>query len=257
MLPHLLPKDDPRFIIWKNSLVKRPPPWNKGKTKESDLGVYKISQTFKRKGLDNFAVWRQNAKKKGLIPNPNTPLKKTANLAFLIGLVLGDGNINIMARTQCLRITLGTDKPDLWKYTIKVIEDVFNKKPSAYRRVSENCMNITLYQQNLSNRLEIPAGARKNLKIKLPNWIWKDKEILISTVKGLFEAEGFYSTHKQTYTYNMGFSNRNVSLLDEMEKALKDLGFHPERRIYAVRLRKKNEIFEFQKIIRFRKYRLI
>lgn len=82
MLPHLLPKDDPRFIHWKKSLKKRPPPWNKGKTKRSDPSVNKISETFKRKEIDNFAVWRQNARNSGLIPTTYEPLKKTANLAF-------------------------------------------------------------------------------------------------------------------------------------------------------------------------------
>ena len=257
MLPHLLPKDDPRFIYWKKSLKKRPPPWNKGKTRRSDPSVNKISETFKRKRIDNFAVWRQNARNSGLIPTTHKPLKKTVNLAFLIGLTLGDGNINKMARTECLRITLGTDKPELWKYAMRIIEAVFDKKPSVYKRNAANCVNITLYQQNLSRRLGIPTGARKNLKIKLPTWIWKNKKMLISAVSGLFEAEGYCSIHKPTYTYNMGFSNVNISLLDDMEKALKDLGFHPERRVNAVRLRRKNEVFEFQKIIRFRKYPLI
>jgi hypothetical protein len=257
MLPHLLPKNDPRFLRWKKSLKKRPPPWNKGKTKKSDPNVNKISETFKRKGIDNFAVWRQNARSIGLIPTTRELLKKTTNLAFLIGLTLGDGNINKMARTECLRITLGTDKPKLWKYAVQIIENVFNKKPSTNKRSAANCMNVTLYQQNLSKRLEIPLGARKNLEIKLPTWVWKNKKMLISAVSGLFEAEGYCSIHKPTYTYNMGFSNMNISLLDEMEKALKDLGFHPERRVNAVRLRKKKEVFEFQKIISFRKYPLI
>jgi hypothetical protein len=42
-----------------------------------------------------------------------------------------------------------------------------------------------------------------------------------------------------------------------VEKALKNWGFHPERRIDAVRLRRKKETFEFQKMIGFRKYPLI
>jgi hypothetical protein len=81
--------------------------------------------------------------------------------------------------------------------------------------------------------------------------------MLISAIKGLFEAEGSFSIHKKTYTYNFGFSNVNVSLLDEVEKALKILGFHPERRTNAVRLRKKKETLEFQRTIGFREYPLV
>jgi hypothetical protein len=255
-LPNLLPKSDKRYKKWKLSLKKRKS-WISGRNKENDSRAKKISETFKRKKIDNFAKWRQLARKNGLIPETNHPLKKTTNLAFLIGLILGDGNINVMARTECLRITLGTDKPKLWKYTVKVIENVFNKKPSAHKRNDSNCMNIDIYQQNLSSRLGIPSGARKNLEIKLPTWIWSNKKMLISAIKGLFEAEGSFSIHLKTYTYNLSFSNLNKSLLDEVEKALKNWGFHPERRIDAVRLRRKAETFEFQKMIGFRAYPLV
>jgi hypothetical protein len=49
----------------------------------------------------------------------------------------------------------------------------------------------------------------------------------------------------------------NVSLLDEVEKALKLLNFHPERRSKEVRLRKKEEALRFEKLISFRNYPLI
>lgn len=254
--PNLLPKNSRRYKKWILSLKKRKP-WIAGKNKENDPRVRKISETFKNKKIDNFAKWRDMARKNGMIPDSNRELIKNDDLAFLIGLILGDGNINKMARTECLRITLGTDKPKLWKYVVQIVDNVFDKKPSACKRSSSNCMNITLYQKNLSNRLEIPLGARGNLTIKLPNWIWKNKQNLISAIRGLFEAEGSFSVHKRTYTYNLSFSNINVSLLDEVEKAIKILGFHPERRQDAVRLRKRSEVYRFQKMIGFRKYPLI
>lgn len=253
IIPNLLPKSDKRYKKWIQGLKKRKP-WNLGRNKNNDKRVRKISETFKRDKIDNFAVWREKARKSGLIPNTSRPLKKTVNLAFLIGLILGDGNINTMARTQCLRVVLGTDKPKLWKYTVYIINQVFNKKPSAHKRKYANCMNISLYQNDLSDRLGIPSGARKNLEIKLPEWIWKNDKMLISAIKGLYEAEGSFSIHKRTYTYNLSFSNLNITLLNEVESALKKFGFHPERRPDAVRLRKKRETFEFQKLIGFRKY---
>ncbi|MBI3323306.1 MAG: hypothetical protein HYZ95_02440 [Candidatus Omnitrophica bacterium] len=70
----------------------------------------------------------------------------------------------------------------------------------------------------------------------------------------MFEAEGSYSVHAPTYTYNLSFSNRNPALLDEVEWALTSMGFHPERRSCAVRLRKKQEVARFIELIRFRGY---
>lgn len=232
-------------------------PWNKGKSKYTDKSVLKISRTFKRLKIDNFKNWRNQAKLNGIIPDTSKILKRDNYLAFLIGIVLGDGNINQMARTQCLRITLGTDKPDLWKYTQRVVEKVFQKTPSVYKRKGSNCVNITLYQKNLSTRLEVPIGARKNKVIIVPNWISKDQSKLIAFIKGLFEAEASFSIHTRTYTYNLSFSNMNVSILDFIEKNVRNLGFHPERRINAVRIRKKSEVYKFMNLINFRRYPLV
>jgi len=232
-------------------------PWNKGKTKLTDKRVLKISRTFKKLKIDNFKNWRDEAKLKGIIPNTTLKLKKDKDLAFLIGIVLGDGNINQMARTQCLRITLGTDKPDLWKYTARVIEKIFSKAPSVYKRKISNCVNVTIYQNNLSKRLGIPIGARKYKTIIVSRWISNNKSRLISFLKGLYEAEASFSVHKKTYTYNLSFSNMNISILNFVESSIEHLGFHPERRFNAVRIRRKDEVYRFMNLISFRRYPLV
>ena len=229
-------------------------PWNKGKTKATDLSVRKISETMKLKHIDNFAKWRAEAKLSGVVPESSKELKKSDDLAFLVGLILGDGNIYKFPRTECLRITLGTDKPKLAFYVVNIMENVFRKTPSMIKRNSSNCYNITFCQKNLSHRLEIPSGARRKLEIKLPSWVWTKDSYLLSALRGLFKAEASYCVHEKTCTYNFEFSNRNFYLLNEVEKGLKMLGFHPERRIYAVRLRKKKEAIEFRELIKFRTY---
>lgn len=257
ILVQLLPRTDPRYQKWLSSLKNRPSQGTKGKTKETDPRAKRISETFRLKRIDNFAVWREKALKEGFIPNSRRPFIKNENLAFLICLTLGDGNLSKFPRTECLNITLGTDKPELIDYTIGVIKKVINKKPSRTYKKDSVCINVRIYQKNLSKRLNIPLGARKELIIKLPRWATRNKKYLISLLKGLFEAEGSFSIHLASYTYNLSFSNRNISLLDEVQKALQTLGFHPERRSNAVRLRKKKEAISFEKLISFRQYPLI
>ncbi|MBI3615144.1 MAG: hypothetical protein HY211_01375 [Candidatus Omnitrophica bacterium] len=208
--------------------------WNRGKTKENDPRVRKISETFKAKRIDNFDQWRRNARRIGRIPNTQTPLARSEQLAFLIG--------------------LGTDKPLLWQYAVKVTHAVFTKEPWVQRRRHSASVDIGLYQMRLSERLGIPSGGRGKLMVQLPEWIRSDRRYLIACLKGLFEAEGSYSVHAPTYTYNLSFSNRNPALLGEVEWALTLLGFHPERRSYAVRLRKKREALRFIELIQFRHY---
>lgn len=229
-------------------------PWNKGKTKTNSEGVKKISDTMKLKHIDNFAKWRTNARLSGMIPDSNKALKKSTEFATLLGLILGDGNISRYPRTECLRITLGTDKPLLAIYSVELVKKVLGKAPSMVKRSNSNCYNVTICQKSLGERLGVPTGARGKLEIYFPNWVWNKKSYLISILKGLFEAEASYCVHEKTYTYNFEFSNRNISLLNEVEKGLKTLGYNPERRTNVVRLRKKAEAIGFKDLINFRAY---
>jgi len=149
---------------------------------------------------------------------------------------------------------LGADKPLLWQHAAKVVREVFAKEPWVQRRRRSAAVDISLYQTRLSERLGVPTGARRDLPVRLPAWIWATRRYLIACLKGLFEAEGSYSVHAPTYTYNLSFSNRNPARLDEVARALESLGFHPERRSYAVRLRRWREVAHFIELIGFRSY---
>ncbi|MEK7479604.1 MAG: LAGLIDADG family homing endonuclease [Patescibacteria group bacterium] len=234
-------------------LEKRPPPWNTGHTKDSHPGLAKISKTFHKRKIDNFAQWREDAKRRGIIPVAYPPLRKNPQLAFLIGLVLGDGHIQKMPRCEALSIVLGTDKPPLIQMVTETIRGVFGKDPWVYKRESR-CVTIRIYQKKISSRLGIPCGSRKNKKICAAPWIWKNKKYLLSWLRGLYEAEGSFCVHKPTYTYKFLFANRNESLLDEVYKAWQRLGFHPHCSKDKVQISKKHEVFSAKDLIKFREY---
>lgn len=251
---NLLPKTDPRYKKWRDSLKKRPPPWNVGKTKETHPSARKISVTFKIRKIDNFAKWREKARKDGLIPASYPPFEKDKNLAFLTGLILGDGHIAKFPRTERLTIALGTVKPGLVDFASVVVEKIFNKKPHIYIPIKENVAKVSIYQKKISKRLKIPSGNRRYSKVGIPLWIWRSEKYLIACLRGLYEAEGSLSIHLPTYTYNFSFSNTNKKLLKDVERALKRIGLHPEIRSNAIRLRRKNEVKYFKNLINFRAY---
>jgi hypothetical protein len=252
--PNELPKNDRRYKKWLESLKRRSSPWNKGKTKETNTSVKKISETFKNKKIDNFKNWRQEMIKAGVIKNSYSPFKKTKELAFLIGMTLGDGHIQKFPRTERLLISLNTKYPGLIEYVNNLMTKIFEKQATLSKVRNSNCMRVWVYQKMISSRLEIPTGNRGMSTLGIPGWIWKSKTYIIFCLKGLFEAEGSLSIHLPTYTYNFGFSNKNQKLLDDVEMALRILGFNPEVRSDKIRLRKKEEVFLFKKLINFRKY---
>ncbi len=253
----LLPKTDPKYIKWRESLKNRDVAWSRGKTKETDSRVKKISETFKRKKIDNFKKWRIHARETGLMPNAYPDFDHSKELAYLIGIVLGDGHIDAFPRTEKLNITLGTDKPKLITFTVSILEKVIHKHPHVYKARSENAAKIDLYQKFLSKRLGVPTGKRRYSKYCVPGWIMDNKNYLLSYLRGLYEAEASFCVHIPTYTYNFCFCNLNTSLLDIVDESLKSLGFHPERRVNGIRIRKKKEAYELKRLLNFRRYDLL
>lgn len=231
-----------------------PKGWSKGFTKETHPSILKISQTMRERKINNFSKWQTEAKRSGKIPSEYPAFKQSNELAFLIGLVLGDGNIYQYQRTQGLRIALGTDKPELWQYAVKILASIFRKTPTARKVKNVNCMVIDLYQKQISQRLGIPIGDRGKLDIAVLRWILANEEYILNYLKGLYEAEGSFCVHKPTGTYKLLFSNRNQSMLRNVMQLWEKLGFHPHQSGPRVQLSRKVEAYDAVDLIKFRKY---
>lgn len=246
---------DPRYKRWRDSLKKRPPPWSKGYTKETHPSVAKISQTFKRKNIDNFKEWRKKAKKLGYIRFRWPPLRKNGDLAELIGVTLGDGHIAKFPRTECLTIAFNSEDTNLIQRYEDFVQRVFDKKPYVSRfQWNKNCTKIRIYQKYISKRLLIPTGNRGKIHNKVPNWILQNRSFLIRFLRGLYEAEGSFCVHKPTYTYKLLFSNKNPSLLKIVYNGVKSLGFHPHHSEYKIQISKREEVYRCKALLKFREY---
>jgi hypothetical protein len=206
------------------------------------------------KGIDNFAVWREEMKRSGVIPASYPSLKKNGDLAELTGVVLGDGHIELFPRTECLYILSNANNLGFVSRYSRIVEKLFGKKPTCTKLSGANCVRIRLYQKFISKRLDIPAGARLRKRFSVPKWILKNKSFVIRYLRGLYEAEGCRCTHAPTYTYKLFFTNSNGSLRSIVFDLLTNLGFHPHVSGEDVQLSRKEEIDRFVRLIRFRKY---
>ncbi len=228
--------------------------WNRGLNKYTSENVLKISQTFKIKHIDNFKKWRDRMRSLGKIPSDYPEFSKSEELAELIGVTLGDGNISQFPRTERIIIVGNSSNPGFINRYSNIVEKVFNKKPLVSKMRGANCIRISLYQKFISKRLGIPTGNRGKMVYQLPLWIKNNKVLLTSILRGLFEAEGSLSIHLKTYTYNFQFSNLNESLLNIVKEGLISLGYNPEVRDSSIRLRRKHEVEAFKRLIKFRDY---
>jgi len=248
-----LPKDDVRYIKWKESLKGRQTGWCKGYTKETHPGIAKISATFKNKKIDNFASWRREMRSKG--EWSYSALPRNGDTAELIGVVLGDGHIEQFPRTQSLAIFSNANNPGFVKRYSDLLRTLFCKEPHvAQSQKFVNCIRIRIYQNNISQRLGIPTGKRRWIQTEIPPWIKKDKKLLVRYLRGLYEAEGSFCVHKPTSTYKLLFANRNDSLLNNVFKALQILGFHPHASQYKIQISRKEEVYRCKNLIEFRQY---
>ena len=231
-----------------------PSNWTKGFTKDTHPSVLKISKTMRRKKLDNFAAWRKAARLRGLIPLSYPNFKRDGDLAELMGVVYGDGNIGKFPRTERLIIAANSNAEGFINRYASLTEKIFGKKPTLMKVYNSNCVRISVYQNQISRRLGIPSGNRGNIKVILPEWIKEDPNILKRFLRGLFEAEGSFCVHKPTSTYKLLFSNRNYSLLKLVNDSLTMLGFHANLSGYKVQISRKEEVYRAIEEIQFRKY---
>lgn len=228
-------------------------PWNKGYTKDTHPSLQQTSRTMKAKGIDNAKSWREEKRQNGDLPRYNK-LHCNGDLAELLGAIYGDGSIYAFDRTEYLRIACNSKYPEWVERCAGLIEAVFQKKPNIRQRRQCRCIDITLYQKFISSRLNIPAGAKGHREIKIPSWVLKNEKFIIRYLRGLYETEGSLSVHEPTYTYKLMFTNRNDSLLAQVEYLWKRLGFHPHRSLYKVQISKKDEVLAASELIGFRQY---
>ena len=228
--------------------------WNKGFTKETNISVRQISRTMKEKHIDNFAQWREEMRKAGRMKSTYPPFQENGDLAELIGVVLGDGHVGKFPRTEILRIVSNSNNSGFIKRYGAMVKKIFGKEPRIAKRKQSNAVDITVYEKNISTRLGIQTGARLHRNIQVPRWILRNEEYIVRYLRGLYEAEGSYNEHKPTYTYKFLFSNKNPSMLGNVYRLLKRLGFHPHITTYCIQISKKEEATKARKLLRFREY---
>ncbi len=230
--------------------------WSKGFTKETHPSIRKRAATMKALHINNFQDWMDRMKKEGRIKSIYPEFEKNGDLAELMGVVLGDGHIRKFPRTEELSIFSNANNPGFVKRYADLIEKIFAKKPAITFHGDKNCIRIRIYEKQIQPRLGVPYSPRGKLKIKVPNWIFENKDYIVRYLRGLYEAEGCFSQHPPTSTYKLFFSNRNNSMLENVFRLVKKLGFNPHmsKKNYSVQLSRKEEVFEAIKLLEFRKY---
>ncbi len=241
----------PKFIsLFPNANIG-PMPWVKDDTKETNLSLLKLSNSLKIKKEWNFSKWQRHRKKQ---PKLQHAVPKDENLAELIGIVLGDGNLYKHPRTENLRITCNSNDTSYIRHVSCIIKKVLRKTPNVRKRKDENAVSVDLYQCKISKRLNLPCGNKIKNNVGIPYWVFSNKDYMRKCLKGLFETDGCFHEDRDNYTRIIEFKNNCARLREDAYNILLKLGFNPQLGRNYVRLAKRNEVYEFKELIDFRNY---
>lgn len=181
-------------------------------------------------------------------------LVKNRNLAELVGIILGDGNLYKHPRTENLRIVCNSKDIAYIQHIGKLINRIFDKKPSMIKRKTKNAVNINLYQCKITKRLSLPLGDKIKNNVGIPSWIKLERNFTLKCLKGLFETDGCFQEDKANYAQYIEFKNNCIKLREDVYSSLLNLNFNPQLGSNYVRLARRKEVYKFKKLIDFRNY---
>jgi hypothetical protein len=178
---------------------------------------------------------------------PSTPISFTAgDYAELLGLYLGDGYINRLARCQRLRLFLDARYARIVYETEELLTRSFPVNP--VRRVSfhEGAeVVLDLYNQHLVCLFPQHGVGRKHTRaIALEEW---QQEIVDQApwafLRGCIRSDGCAFVNRTgRYEYlSYGFANLSTEILDLFERTCRGLGMRPRRYETAIRLNRRED----------------
>jgi hypothetical protein len=123
--------------------------------------------------------------------------------AYVTGLAIGDGNLsNPNGRATRLRITCDDKYPTLRERIASSLKRTFPHNRVSWHKRSRNCSDVSVYSNELERFLGWTAyGGPKHVQnIRVPSWVFYEKEYIRSCLRGLIETDGsIYSDRGYTF----------------------------------------------------------
>jgi intein/homing endonuclease len=184
---------------------------------------------------DNWGQIKAGLNSRGSLKKIKIP-KKSAKLAELIGILLGDGNIHYFKKGKKIgsyMVRIAGDKrheKDYFEnYISNLIRDLFNIEPKIELRKSNEMLLIIHSKKMVEFFISqgLKSGDKIKNKVTIPKWIFEKDIYLKACIRGLIDTDGCIYTLKPHYPnyYQMNFKNFNMRLLKDTRKAFLALGY--------------------------------
>lgn len=185
-------------------------------------------------GINSQQRRRENPEKYRLLGCNNRKVfktcSKTAELAEVCGILLGDGGIT----NAQVKVSLSSLVDQQYSsFVASLFLKVFGERPSCLLRSKKHTIVLTISGIDLVTQIE-RAGLKKGNKVRnqvdIPAWIKKDSNFSIHCVRGLMDTDGgcYFHKHKSNgllyRNFGMCFTNKSLPIVRSVVEVLKSLG---------------------------------
>lgn len=166
---------------------------------------------------------------------------KNKELSELVGVILGDGNINRYVKgkkvaTYSLRICGHVDKERdyLTNFVSPLIEKLFHIKSTFYISNHSNAFYLIVNSRKLTeflSELGLKNGNKVKNQVEIPKWIKENLDFSRSCIRGLIDTDGCIHrmSKRDSNLMRISFKSHNVTMLLDVREMFLTLGFHPSK----------------------------
>ena len=188
-------------------------------------------------------------------------------LAELIGIILGDGNVNYYKKGKNIgvyQVNIAGDKNLDREYHLTYVallfKELFGLGPveklsktnnGRYLIISSKQLVVFLISQGLK------SGDKIKNQVRIPSWIKENPKYLKACLRGLFDTDGSIYKITNQNSYQISFTNYNTTLLNDVRDGLLSLGIGVSNITKGkdITITKKSELRKFLKEVGFKNSR--
>lgn len=154
------------------------------------------------------------------------------NVAEIIGIMLGDGSIYLKKRIYQARIGghIENDKEYLLNYVKPLLEKTFNTRVRIKIHPTAKELFLCIDRKDTVLKLielGLKPGNKKKNNVGIPDWVFTDKELIKSCIRGLVDTDGcVYPKTLKHPSASIWFTTTIPKLQEDFSNAIRLLGFH-------------------------------
>ena len=155
-----------------------------------------------------------------------TPLPPSDQLAYLIGVICGDGNLYQGPRGVQLSISCDGNYPDLISIYCDLIFYLLGRDAGISWRNEATYAEVRIASIVLPRKLGLPTGAKAQ-DYPIPAWIWEQDSYMKFWVRGLIETDGniYHEYRNGGWCSRCLFCAKNAAIMEGFLRATHHLGY--------------------------------